>query len=55
MNRRRRVYISDTPRILSYESVRHSLIDVADGYAFSRDSIAFSSLHLDVMADYSGG
>lgn len=57
MNRRRRVYISDTPRILSYERVRHSFIDVDDGYAypFTRDSFAFSPLHLYVVAYYSGG
>lgn len=55
--RRRRVYISDTPRSFSYERVRHSFIDVDDGYAhaFTRDRFAFSPLHLYVMAYYSGG
>ena len=55
--RRRRVYISDTPRSLSYEIVRHRLNSVDDGYAhaFTLDRFAFSPLHLYVMAYYSGG
>ena len=57
MNRKRRVYISDTPRSLCYERVRHSLIDVDDGYAhaFTCGSFAFSPLQLYVMACFSGG
>ena len=57
MNRRRRVYIVDTPRNLSYERVRHSFIDVDDGYAhaFTRDNFAFSPLHLYGVACFSGG
>lgn len=56
MNRKRRVYISNTPRSF-YERVRHSFIDVDDGYAhaFTCDIFAFSPLHLYVVAYYSGG
>ena len=57
MNIVRRVYISDTPRCFSYERVRHSFIDVDDGYAntFMCDSFAFSLLQLYVIAFSSGG
>ena len=57
MNRKRRVYISDTPRILSYEKVRHNFIVVGDGYAhaFTLDIVAFSPLHLYGVACFSGG
>ena len=57
MNNGRRVYIYETPRCFINERVRHSFIDVDDGYATAvpRDSVAFSPLQLCVVTCYSGG